>query len=301
MVPSSALLNWDDLRIVLAVAERGTISGAAASLRISHPTLSRRLKQIEERLGARLFERTPSSCRPTKAGEDIRELAARMRSEIAALESRLAGRDRSLAGPVRLTAPDAVSEYLLPGVLAELCKERPELTLELVISNQVLSLAQRAADIALRVTGSPDPGLKGRRVGTVAMAIYAERTLAAAHAEASLDCCPWVGFDGALACAGPGTWITENVPENAIRFRANTLLGVAKAIRSGLGFGVLPCFVGGSIPELVRTSAPIAALDTGLWLLAHPEIARVRRVRASSDALARKLKATSFLLLGESS
>src|SRR4029453_14484907 len=72
MASRATMLNWDDLRVVLAVAENGTISGAAAVLRISHPTLSRRLRQIEERLGVRLFERTPSACLPTEVGEEMR-------------------------------------------------------------------------------------------------------------------------------------------------------------------------------------------------------------------------------------
>lgn len=296
MTPKT-LLNWDDLRLVLAVAEIGTISGATAVLGISHPTLSRRLRQIETRLGARLFERTPTALRPTEAGEEIRALAERMRADIGALETRLAGRDRRPQGPVRLTAPDAVAEYLLPGMLAEVCRRAPELTLELIVANQVLSLAERTADIALRVTDTPDPALKGRRVGTVAMAVYATESLAAAGAAPADR--PWVGYDGALACVGPGAWIAGNVADKAIRFRANTLLGAAQAVRSGLGFGVLPCFVGAAIPELRRQGAPIAGLETALWLLVHPDIAEVRRVRTALDALAASLKAAAPRLTGE--
>lgn len=297
MASQSTLRNWDDLRLVLAVAENGTLSGAAAELRISHPTLSRRLRRIEERLGVRLFERTPSRWRLTEAGEEMRALAARMRDDVAALEGSIAGRDRNARGPVRLTAPDAVSEYLLPAMLADICREAPELTIELVVSNQVLSLARRSADIALRVTDSPDPALKGRRVGTVCMAVYAEKSLAAAHGSDEAGR-PWVGYDGTLACGGPGQWIAAQAPQDAIRFRANTLLGAAKAIRSGLGFGVLPCFVGGSMPELARTTPPIAGLETGLWLLVHPEMACVSRVRAACDGLARKVKAAAPVLCG---
>lgn len=298
MASQPTILNWDDLRIVLAVAEKGTISGAAAALRVSHPTLSRRLRQVEQRLGARLFERLPTSCRPTEAGEEMRMLAGRLRDEIAALEGRLAGRDRSERGPVRLTAPDAVSEYLLPGMLAEICREAPELTIELVVSNQVLSLAQRSADIALRVTDTPDPALRGRRVGTVAMAVYAEKSMAAARPVDEAADRPWVGYDAALACTGPGAWIAANVPDGRIRLRANTLLGAAQAIRSGIGFGLLPCFVGGGIPGVVRVEPPIPSLEAGLWLLVHPEMAQVPRVRAACDALARRLKAAASLLSG---
>ena len=302
MASHSTLRTWDDLRLVLAVVESGTLSGAAAALRISHPTLSRRLRAVEERLGVRLFERTPTVCRPTGAGEEMAALAIRLRDDIVALEGRIAGRDRTPHGPVRLTAPDAVAEYLLPGILAELCREAPERTIELIVSNQVLSLAQRTADIALRVTDAPDPALRGRRVGTVAVAVFAERTLAAAHpaahpAEDGADR-PWVGFDAALACTRLGAWIADAVPDGAVRLRANTLLGAARAVRSGIGFGLLPCFVGAGMPDVVRVAPPIPSLAMGLWLLVHPDIAAVPRVRAVSDALARRLKAAAPRLSG---
>lgn len=292
------LLNWDDLRVVLAIAETGTISGAAAVLRLSHPTLSRRLRLIEQRLGACLFDRTPGSCRPTEAGTEIRTLANRIRADVVALEGRIAGRDQSPHGPVRLTAPDAVSEYLLPGMLAKICRETPQLTIELAVSNQVLSLAQRSADMALRVTDAPDPALRGRRVGTVAMAVYAEKSLAAALPMDGFAGHPWVGYDEGLACTKPGAWIVANVPNTCIRFRANTLPSAAQAVRSGIGLGILPCFVGGSIPELVRVEPPIPSLQSSLWLLVHPDIARVPRMRSARDALARLLKAATPLLSG---
>lgn len=295
---TATVLNWDDLRTVLAIAEQGTLSGAAARLRISHPTLSRRLRQIEQRLGTRLFERTPSSLRLTAAGEDMRQLALRLRDDIAALECRIGGRDTDSGGPIRLTAPDAVSEYLLPGILAELCLENAGMTIDLVVSNEVLSLAQRAADIALRITGNPTETLRGRRVGTVAMAVYAAKNLFVPETMGTFAGIPWVGFDAALACSGPGTWVAGNIPESDIRFRANTLLGAAQAVRSGIGCGLLPCFVGGSLPDLVRIGTPLPALSLPLWLLFHPEMARVPRIRRACDALATKLKEAAPLLSG---
>lgn len=293
---SASALDWDDLRIVLAIAEHGTISGAAGSLRLSHPTLSRRLRLIEQRLGTRLFDRTPLACRLTAAGEEARQVALQMREHVTALERRIAGRDRQPAGPIRLTAPDAVAEYLLPPILAEMYRRSPDVTVELIVSNQVLSLAQRAADIALRVTDRPDPSLRGRRVGTVAMAIYA--TPALSMHDVDIAAAPWVGFDAGLACSGPGQWIAEHISEANIRFRANTLLGAAQAVRSGMGLGLLPCFVGGSIPGLVRLGAPLPELSTGLWLLTHSDMTQVPRLKAASSALASRLKAAAPLLTG---
>ena len=131
------------------------------------------------------------------------------------------------------------------------------------------------------------------------MAVYAEKSLAAAQPMGQATDRPWIGYDAALACTKPGAWVAANVPDSCIRFRANTLPGGAQAIRSGIGLGILPCFVGGSIPEIVKVEPPIPSLELGLWLLVHPDIARVPRVRTACDALARMLRAAAPLLSGE--
>lgn len=292
-------LDWDDLRIALAIMESGTLSGAAAALHVSHPTLSRRLQRMEQRLGTRLFVRTPGGLRPTEAGEEVRALAQRFREEIARLERRVAGRNDGHDGPVRVTAPDAVSEYLLPGVLAAVCRAHAGLQLELHVSNDVVSLAQGDADIALRVTRAPQDTLRGREVGTVAMAVYAPRQWAGAgDASALATALPWVGFDAGLACSAPGAWLARNVAAQDVRFRANTLLGAAQAARTGIGCAVLPCFVGGSIPELVRLGPPLDELAQPLWLLMHEDVARVPRMRRASAALAEEIGRASGLMSG---
>jgi len=291
--------DWDDLRLALAIVESGTLSGAAASLHLSHPTLSRRLQLMEQRLGTRLFERTPGGLQPTQAGEEVKALALRWRDEAAELERRVSGRDDGQDGPVRLTAPDAVSEYLLPGVLAAVCRTQVGLQLELKVSNEVVSLARREADIALRVTRSPQENLRGREVGTVAMAVYAPRQLTpAGDAPASPGRLPWVGFDAGLACSAPGSWLARNVAPDDVRFRANTLLGAAQAARAGIGCAVLPCFVGGAIAELVRVGPPLDELAQPLWLLMHEDVARVPRMRRASAALAEEIALSSRLMSG---
>ncbi len=291
-------LEWDDLRFVLAIAESGTLSGAAASIGVSHPTLSRRLRRIEERLGTRLFDRTPPRFRITPAGEEMRLLAMRVRVDIGDLERRIGDMDSGADGTVRLTAPDAVAEYLLTDLLAELSRELVGLTIDLLISNDVLSLAQRSADLALRIAASPSESLVGRRIGTVAFAIYAATDPSESGTDGQSCGAPWVGFDSELACTELGRWVAANVVETDIRLRANTLVGAAHAVRSGIGRGLLPCFVGESIPNLRRVGAPLPELSSPLWLLAHADIAPVPRVRRASAALGAKLARSAPLLAG---
>lgn len=291
-------VDWDDLRIALAIAESGSLSGAASALHLSHPTLSRRLQRMEHRLGTRLFERLPTGLRPTAAGEEVRQLALRLREDIAALEREIGGRDQGASGTVRLTAPDAVSEYLLPNVLRSLCASHPQLQIDLLVSNEVLPLAQRTADIALRVTRQPAETLRGRQVGEVAMAVYAARQLTPGDGVSDWSDAPWIGFGAGLACSGPGLWLDRHVSSSVIRLRANTLLGAAQAVKSGIGFGVLPCFVGQSLAGVDQVGEPIAELSQPLWLLMHADAARLPRVQAASAALAAEIRNASGLLSG---
>jgi len=284
---SRQALAWDDLRLILAVADAGSLAAAAAVLGISHPTVSRRLRDAERRLGCRLIETGTQRTILTAAGEEALALARRMASEIAELERRLLGRDDGETGLVRLTAPDAVAEYLLSRVLRKVAAAAPGITVELLVSNQLLSLAQREADIAVRVTDRPDPVLKGRQIGSVGMAVYGHRSLAPAAAPFAAG--PWVGFEAGLACSAPGKWLEREVSPTQIRFSANTLLGATKAVAQGIGVGVLPCFVGSTLPDVVRLTPPIAELETGLWLLVHPEIADLPRMRRVREALAAEI------------
>lgn len=130
------------------------------------------------------------------------------------------------------------------------------------------------------------------------MAVYAPGSLRVSPTAATFAGVPWVGFDAALACSGPGTWVSRHIVDADVRLRANTLLSAAQAVRSGIGCAVLPCFVGGVLPEVVRVGAALPDLSQPLWLLVHPEMARLPRIRRATDALAAKLRQAAPLLNG---
>ena len=109
---------------------------------------------------------------------------------------------------------------------------------------------------------------------------------------------PWIGYDGALACHKPGLWIGGNVSADCIAFRSNTLLGIIRAARSGLGLAILPCFVGDGEPHLLRMRGPLPELDTSLWLLSDRALAHVPRVRTALDGLSHGLKGARDRLSG---
>lgn len=292
-----------DLRTVLAIARYGNLAAAARHLRVNHSTVFRRLGAIESRLGVRLFDRKDGAYAATAAGEDLLRTAERVEAEVEALERRLSGQDARLTGSLRLTAPDDIAEILLIPLLAEFRRRYPDITLDLVIDNRMLSLTRREADVALRPTLEPPESLTGRRVATLSATVYrtSGRLIRAADdagdqaAWAQRD---WVAWEDGAGPPAVARWLARNAEPGRIGYRSNSLLNQASAARAGLGLAVLPCFQGDTDPHLVRVIDPPEALQTDLWLLTHPDLRRAARVRALMDLLYDRLRAMAPRLGG---
>jgi len=291
-----------DLRTLLAIAREGSLAGAARRLRVNHSTVFRRLAAIEARLDTRLFERRDGGYITTAAGEDLLRTAERVEAEVEALERRLSGRDLRLTGTLRLTAPDDIAEVLLMPVLAAFRHDYPDITVELVIDNRMLSLTRREADIALRPTREPPETLVGRRIATLASTVYrassatlvGEKDLTAESFATE----PWVAWEEGAGPPAVARWLEDRIDRNAIVYRSNSLLNQASGARAGLGLAILPCFQADPDSGLQRVMDPPAELDTGLWLLTHPDLRRAARVRALLDLLYEALKAMEEQLCG---
>ena len=122
-------IDWDDLRFFLAVAAKGSISGAARDLRTTHSTVLRRLANLDEKLGARLFERLPAGYTMTAAGAQLRERLAGITQQIEAAQRQLSGLDTRPSGTLRVTSTDTLMQGLLVPLFAEFRKAQPECNL----------------------------------------------------------------------------------------------------------------------------------------------------------------------------
>jgi DNA-binding transcriptional LysR family regulator len=285
------MIDWNDYRYLLAVAEARTLSGAGRRLGVSHPTVYRRVRAMEQRLGVRLFDRRGNRYVLTAAGEDAVRAARDLSKEFDALERRLAGRDATPSGRVRLTAPDTLSEYLLPDILVEVRHKAPQISLEIVVGNEFLPLTRREADIALRASDKPPETLLGRRVGHIAVAPYGQRE----RVDTALDgidpaTATWIGFDDTLNHLKSSRWLEREIPPERVVYRANSLLAILGAARAGVALALLPCFLGDADASLARLHDPIAELDTPLWVLIHRDLRDVPRIRTVADALADGLR-----------
>ena len=295
-------MQWDDLRYVLAVGQHGTLSAGARHLGVNHATVFRRIGMIEERLGARLFERHRDGYVPTPAGEEVVALAERLEGEVDDLERRLAGRDRRPSGTVRATTTDTLMEGALAPILAAFRATHPEIDLEVVVENRFLSLSKRDADVAIRATDKPPPTLVGRRICGVATAVYgASDYVATPSSVRDPSAHPWIAPDDSLDQLASARWLRKTLGAVRPVLRTNNLMGLLAAAKAGMGLAALPCFLGDGAAELRRVGPPVSELATDLWLLTHRDLRHVARVRAFLDFVDKGLRRMSGAFEGDKS
>jgi DNA-binding transcriptional LysR family regulator len=290
-------LGLDDLRLIRAIGAAGSLTGAARRLRVDHSTAFRRLGIIEKRVGARLFERARNGYTPTAAGELAIAATTNILSDLDDLERRLAGEDLRPSGIVRVTTTDTLLELIGP-ILAALRSERPEIMVELVVDNAFFNLTRRDADVAIRpMTSAPDH-LVGRRIASVATALYAAPEYLARQPGTGLSAHTWIGFEESLSHLRSAKWVDANIDRSRVVYRANSVLALQVAARSGMGVAALPCYLADPDSGLRRLRPPLADMEVSLWLLTHPDLRRVARVRTVLDFVARSLARHRALIEG---
>jgi DNA-binding transcriptional LysR family regulator len=292
-------MEWNDLRFVLAVAEAGSLAGAARALRVNHTTVLRRITAFEKGLGLRLFERLPTGYVLTAGGRELIEAARHVNDTIVGLERKLAGQDLRLSGTVRVTTTDSLMGSLLPDILAAFRKAHPGIQLEVAISNALLNLSRRDADVAIRPAENPPEHLVGRSIGKVAFAVYAGGDYLSRHKKTALADHQWVAPDDSLSGISIARWMRAELSNSEVTLRADSVLGLKLAAEAGLGLAALPCYLGDTSPRLVCVHAPIRAMETALWILTHDDLRHTARIRAFTEFAANALAQQRPLLEGK--
>ena len=292
-------LDWDDLRVALAVAEAGSLAGAARALNVNHTTALRRLDALEARLNTRLFERQRGGYLPTEAGEMLAQEARAIAPRVDDIERRLLGRDLRLTGSVRLTTAFVAMAYLLPQPLADFAAAHPGIEVEVAESGVLLDLSRRQADVALRLSRQVPEHWVGRTLGQVQYKVYAKRGASGLPQRRTplatlLGRPPWIAFEREGSANRFARWMQQNIAPTQVRLRVDIFNGMVSMLRTGLGIGVLPVFAAANEPDLLPVSAAIGELTTPLWILTHPDLRRTARIQAFmhsvGDAVAQKLR-----------
>lgn len=292
-------LNWDEFRIVRAIAETRSLAGAAERLGLNHSTMFRRLNAVEARLGVRLFERVRGGYSPTAAGEDMVALAVLMGDTISEFERRVTLNDVRVSGWVRVTAPHSLGLLAMPEAVADLRAAHPALQIELHLTEATPDLHRGEADIALRgLKGPPPSDFAGQRIAALPWAIYA-RPEGLDDGGALRPNAQWVVPTESFGAGAARAWIDRHVEPWRRAVLANNDLVMAELAARGVGAALLPCYAAARHPELVRVSKADADLDCDLWLIASAPSLRTPRIRAAFDFLAEALQHRRGLFVGE--
>ena len=281
-------MNWDDLRIFLAVARAGQILGAARRLGLNHATVSRRVGALEQELGAKLFRRLTTGSELTTAGTRLLGVAERMEADMIAARAEVAC-DEEVSGTVRIGAPDGFGVTFLAPRLGALTQQHPKLSIQLVPVPRSFSLSRREADIAITVERPAEGRLVAGKLVDYSLGLYASRAYAEANGlpadRAELAGCRLVGYVPDLVISPTLDYAGEFAPSWEAGFAISSALGQVEAVRSGAGIGVLHAFIARAYPELVPV-ASIPPIRRAYWLVYHESVRPLRRVQTVASYIA---------------
>lgn len=294
-------MNWDDMRIFLAVARKGNLSAAARSLKVTQPTVGRRLRTLEDTLAVRLFDRLPEGFVPTAAGEALIPLAEEMERSAEALRRRQVSLADPVSGTVRLSVTEITAQFLSDHI-AFLRERLPDIEIEIAFSHHTANLSKREADLVLRECLPDQQALIARKLGVFRYAVYGAADYVqrnpVALTEGRYEACDWVGYDEEHAYFTPQKWLDQKLTKRVAAVRVNNAIVLHNAVRHGAGLGVLPCFAGDKDETLVRVTPPLAEIASTKHVIVHQDLRRVPSVRAVMDELIELFKREAPALEG---
>jgi len=288
-------MEWDRVRIFLAVARSGQMLAAAKSLGLNHATVGRQLTALEDELQTKLLERHINGCTLTPAGEALLASAEKVESEFLQFESNLSGKAGAIRGTVRVGAPDGLGNYFLAARLAELSDRHADLLVQLVPLPRSFSLSRREADIVITLDRPTHGNLIVQKLTDYTLSLYAsddylKRNPPIRHADDLHDHLFITYVDDLIYTPGLdyGREFAAKMPR---RFECGSMVGQMEAVRAGTGVAILHDYVAHDIEGLSRV-LPHIQFTRCYWLVSHPDthrshrVAEVRRhiVRAVNEA-----------------
>jgi DNA-binding transcriptional LysR family regulator len=283
-------MDWDGLQVFLAVARGGRVSAAALRLGVEHTTVARRIAALERTLGVSLFYRTPRGYLLTSDGQNIVSTAEAMERAALAVEARAREKSGTAAGRVRVAMPPELGSHWLVPRLAAFRAVHPRIDLQILVGTHQRDLSRGEAELALQPPRPTQTGMVAVRIARTAVGLYASKNLVAGgrlHVRKledlrGISLCTYTSPFQVLQNA---KWFQPILAGAEIALETNSTHALLAAARAAAGVAVLPRFVAREHDDLVSVSADVAAHD--LLLVAHPEVRRDPKVRATAEFLKR--------------
>lgn len=282
------MINWDDLKYLLATVQSGSFAKAGRELGVNRTTVARRVGILEQQLGTPLLEQASCGYQLTAAGDEVIASARQLERQVSRLEEKLVADNCVISGSLRVAVPLGLGPEFMPE-LAVLSSAFPGLDIELLNTvDPMASINQRQADVGIGVGHSLPDYLSGQQVGELRRAVYAARAYTRQR-PASLPYSEhqWIGWGREMAHSQVAKWIRQQVSTEAdVRLRVNSWHALREAVIKGVGVGHLWCFLADREKSLVQISPVIPELTTGLWVFHHREVQNNRRVKVFIDTVA---------------
>jgi DNA-binding transcriptional LysR family regulator len=279
-------MDWDGLRVFLAVARSGRVSAAARRLGVEHTTIARRIAALEKTLGVALFYRTARGYFLTPDGQNVVATAEAMERAALAVEGRAREKSRTLAGRVRIAMPPEYGSHWLAPKLADFRATHPQIDLQILVGTRQRDLSRGEAELAIQPPRPTQTGMIAIRLGRVAVGLYASRTLVAGRrvrvrALSDMRNLWLLTYTSPFQTLQEAKWFQPILASATIALESNSTHALLAAARAGAGVAVLPRFVAREHDDLVAVSEDVASHD--LLLITHPEVRRDPKVRATAD------------------
>ena len=286
-------MDWDRIRVFLAVARAGQLLGAAQALGLNHATVGRQLTALEEDLGTKLVERQTQGCTLTQAGEALLASAERVESELLQVGSTLSGATAAVSGTVRVGAPDGLGNYFLSRELGALASQHPDLTIQLVPLPRTFSLSRREADIVVTLDRPKQGRLIIKKLTDYTLSLYAS----ADYLKKNGPIRSQSDLEGRLFVTHVEDFVYSRALDYAAEigklmkrhYECGSVVAQMEAVRAGHGIGVLHDYAAVQYPELKRL-LPDLRFTRSYWLMSHPDTHTTRRVAEVYGHIAEAVK-----------
>lgn len=278
-------MNWDDLKVLLALSREGSTRKAAITMGVSNTTVMRRLDSLEEQIGGRLFNRTPDGYVPTALGDQLLPTAKEVEHTLIEAERHVSGRDSELSGRVKLSLPAVPVTHISESV-AEFALDYPRIELDISVSDDQVDLARREADIAIRGLPKdkrPPRDIVGIKIGRISLGYYVHKALLseAARGQRELTC-----IKASHNVLSLGDLPAPEALGLESRHLIDGLTPRMVAVTHKLGVAALPCFLAAQHPDLILLPGVPSAHWGHVWILYHKDLRQSARIRALFKHLA---------------
>lgn len=284
-------LDWDNIKLFLAVARAGSLRGAAEQLQVNHATVSRGIKLLEQSLSTRLFDRARSGLSLTQLGETLMVSAERMEQEILTIARQVAGSETYPSGKVRVSVPSFLAYRFLPSLFAKFSQEFPEIDLDIQVTNRFSDILRFEADVSIRIAETvEEEDVVARKLIQFDRCIYASPEYLSSCQNLKL------GDNQELVWIGWGEqnskpdWVKKSPFPNALlRHAINDPILRLEAAAVGMGITYLPCYIGDVDSRLQRVPGVEPTPYKSLWILLHNDLRETVRIRAFVDFMSKAI------------